>query len=123
MGVRRGPGRHPDDPYDPDDDGADLWIQLFDATGRAHGVLVVVEGVDPTPDDELTGSLAGVLAHLLTREVGPGAVAVALVPRTPRDVAVDDLAWGQALVTACRTEDVALLGVHLVSGVRARRLL
>lgn len=114
----------PDDPHDPHEDTSDLWIQLFDATGHAHGVLVVVEGVDAAPDDELTGNLAGVLAHLLTLEVdGEGAVALALVPRTRRDVVVDDLAWAQALVTACRAEAVALLGVHLVSGVRARRLL
>lgn len=112
------------DPHDPHEDTSDLWIQLFDATGHAHGVLVVVEGVEPEPDVELTGNLAGVLAHLLTLEVdGQGAVALALVPRAPRDVVVDDLAWTQALVTACRAEAVALLGVHLLSGARARRLL
>lgn len=117
-------GRGLDDPPAPDQEASDLWIQLFDATGHAHGVLVVVEGVEPAPDDELTGNLAGVLAHLLTLEVdGEGAAAVALVPRAPRDVVVDDLAWAEALRTACRADGVPLLGVHLVSGVHARPLL
>ncbi len=85
-----------DDPPAPDQRTSDLWIQLFDATGHAHGVLVVVEGVEPAPDDELTGNSRRVLAHLLTLEVdGEGARRGRPGPASARDVVVDDLAWAR----------------------------
>jgi hypothetical protein len=118
-------GADPDDPaVDDAVAGSDLWVQLLDAQGRQQSALVVVEGLSPDPDEEVAQSLAGVLGHLLAEHTaGVGSVAFALVPARTREVVAADLAWAQSLAQACRDEHVEVLGVHLVVGTDAHRVL
>ena len=101
-----------------------LWLLFLDGDQRQSPVLVPIDDVPPLPDglvDDLGGVLEGVLPDLAT-DMGAGSVVLVRERLGPAGVLSADRTWADALAVMCRTRDVVLRGIYLVTPTATRRL-
>jgi hypothetical protein len=101
-----------------------LWLFFLDGDHRQAPVVMPIEDMPHLPDD-LVNALGDVLTGFLPElgtEMGPGSVVLIRERLGPDDVLPDDLVWADALVTMCRTHDVILRGIYLVTPTGTRGL-
>lgn len=99
-----------------------LWITFLDADDRTLPVVVPIDDVPTSPDDEIVTNLVGVLRDVLDDQA-PGGSAVLMLerPGTAAVTAGDGL-WFSALHACAARSGVRLRGVFLATGRHVRPL-
>lgn len=99
-----------------------LWITFLDADDRTLPVVVPIDDVPTSPDDEIVTNLVDVLRDVLDDQA-PGGSAVLMLERPGTDaVTAGDGWWFSALHACAARSGVRLRGVFLATGRRVRPL-
>jgi len=101
-----------------------LWIMFVDGDGRQSPVIMPIDDLPFAPEPSLMGGLEHVLGGLRDELATDraGSVMFTLERRGPDDVLAGDLAWAEALRSACLDAGVEVRGMFLSTPRGVRRL-
>ena len=102
-----------------------LWLLFVDGDDRQAPVVMPIEEMPGSPDDEIVTALGDVIAGFLpdlATCTGAGSVVFVRERLGPDDMLPADRAWAEALVTMCRKREIRMRGVHLSTRCRTQRI-